>query len=48
VVRAGQQALIDRTQVDEVIITAQIFDHAARLKSYEIVAEVHAGLKQAA
>ncbi len=47
-VRAGLQGFIDRTQVDEVIITAQIFDHAARLKSYEIVAEVHAGLKVAA
>lgn len=29
---------IDRTQVDEVIITSQIFDHTARLRSYEITA----------
>ncbi|MDB5471912.1 MAG: alkane 1-monooxygenase [Caulobacter sp.] len=48
VVRAGLQAFIARTQADEIIVTAQIFDHQARLKSFEIAAEVHAGLKQAA
>jgi luciferase family oxidoreductase group 1 len=39
-VRAGLQAFIDRTGADELIITSQIFDHEARLKSYEIVAKV--------
>jgi luciferase family oxidoreductase group 1 len=48
VVRAGLETFIDRTKADEVIVTAQIFDHAARLKSFEIAAEVHAGLAKAA
>jgi len=38
---AGQlRAFIDRTGADELMITAQIFDHAARLRSYEIAAEI--------
>jgi luciferase family oxidoreductase group 1 len=37
-VRAGLSAFIARTQADEVIVTASIFDHAARLRSFEIVA----------
>lgn len=48
VVKAGLEAFIARTNADEVIVTGQIFDHQARLKSFEIAAEVHAGLKQAA
>jgi len=43
VVKQGLDAFIAETRVDEVMITAQIYDHAARLRSYEIVAEV-AGL----
>ena len=35
------QAFIDRTGADELMITSQIFDHAARLRSYQITAEVH-------
>ena len=31
---------IARTRADELMITAQIFDHAARLRSYQIAAEV--------
>ena len=31
---------IDRTKADEVIVVSHIYDHAARLRSYEIVAEV--------
>lgn len=34
-------AFIARTQADELMITSQIFDHAARLRSYEIVANLH-------
>ena len=30
---------LDRTKVDELMITAQIYDHAARVRSYEIAAE---------
>lgn len=32
------QAFIAKTGADELMLTSQIFDHAARLKSYEIVA----------
>jgi len=38
-VRATLRDFIARTQADELMITAQIFDHAARLRSYEIAAE---------
>ena len=36
---ARLQAFIERTGADELMITSQIFDHAARLRSYEIAAE---------
>jgi alkanesulfonate monooxygenase SsuD/methylene tetrahydromethanopterin reductase-like flavin-dependent oxidoreductase (luciferase family) len=39
-VRRGLTDFIDRTGVDEVIVAASIYDHAARLRSYEIVAEL--------
>jgi luciferase family oxidoreductase group 1 len=39
-VRRGLTAFIDRTGADELIITSQIFDHAARLRSYEMVAAI--------
>ncbi len=39
-VRERLQAFIGATAADELMITAQIFDHAARRRSYEIVAEV--------
>src|SRR5207248_1484753 len=39
-VRNGLKAFIDRTHADELIVTAQIYDHAARLRSYEITAQV--------
>jgi alkanesulfonate monooxygenase SsuD/methylene tetrahydromethanopterin reductase-like flavin-dependent oxidoreductase (luciferase family) len=31
---------IARTEADEVIVTCAMFDHAARLRSYEIAAQV--------
>jgi alkanesulfonate monooxygenase SsuD/methylene tetrahydromethanopterin reductase-like flavin-dependent oxidoreductase (luciferase family) len=40
-VRRGLRSIIDRTNADELILAAQIFDHAARLRSYEIAAEQH-------
>ncbi|SAL25071.1 luciferase-like monooxygenase [Caballeronia telluris] len=43
-VEAGLASLIDQTQADELIVTAQIFDHAARLRSFEITAQAHAAL----
>jgi luciferase family oxidoreductase group 1 len=39
-VKRGLERFITQTQVDEVIVTANIYDHAARLHSYEILAEV--------
>ena len=37
-VRRGLQAFIKATQPDEIMATAQIYDHAARLRSFEILA----------
>ena len=42
-VRRGLESFISRTGADELIVTSQIFDHAARLKSYEITAEIARG-----
>ena len=39
-VRRGLERFVEETHADEIIITTQIYDHAARLKSYEIVAGV--------
>jgi alkanesulfonate monooxygenase SsuD/methylene tetrahydromethanopterin reductase-like flavin-dependent oxidoreductase (luciferase family) len=39
-VRAQLKALIDLTGADELILTAQVFDHQARLRSFEIAADV--------
>ncbi|MBO6900562.1 MAG: LLM class flavin-dependent oxidoreductase [Rhizobiaceae bacterium] len=39
-VRQGLSEFIARTGVDEIIATAQIYDHEARLRSYEVLAEV--------
>lgn len=39
-VKAGLQAFLDATQADELIINAMIYDHKARLRSYEIVAQL--------
>jgi len=39
-VRTGLQAFINRLHPDELIVVAHIYDHAARLHSYEIVADV--------
>jgi luciferase family oxidoreductase group 1 len=41
-VAAQLQAFIARTGADELMITSQIFDHAARLRSYEITAGIMA------
>jgi len=39
-VRRGLQDFIDRTGADELMIASQMFDHSARLRSYEIAAEL--------
>ena len=43
-VRAGVADFIRRTSPDELIVTGQIFDHSARVYSYEILGEVTARL----
>ena len=35
------KAFIAKTEADELMITSQVFDHAARLHSYEITAKVY-------
>ncbi|TRC96001.1 LLM class flavin-dependent oxidoreductase [Mesorhizobium sp. WSM4303] len=47
-VRQGIDAFVRRTGADELMVTAQIFDHAARVRSFEILAEAHKSLLQAA
>ncbi len=42
-VRRGLEAFVERTQADEIVVTAQVFEHRERLRSFEILAEV-AGL----
>jgi luciferase family oxidoreductase group 1 len=44
-VGAGIAAFIERTGADELMITSQVFDHAARLRSYEIVASLREDAK---
>jgi luciferase family oxidoreductase group 1 len=44
-VAAQLDAFIARTGADELMITSQIFDHAARLRSYEITAELMPTIK---
>ncbi|WP_207540606.1 LLM class flavin-dependent oxidoreductase [Sabulicella rubraurantiaca] len=39
-VRLGIESLAERTGADELMVTAQIHDHQARLRSFEILAEV--------
>ncbi len=39
-VEATMRAFIERTGADELIITSQVYDHQARLRSFEIAAEV--------
>jgi luciferase family oxidoreductase group 1 len=41
-VRRGLTEFAARTGADELMITAQIHDHAARVRSFEILADVHA------
>jgi luciferase family oxidoreductase group 1 len=43
-VKDGLDALIEHTAADELMITSQIYDHAARLRSFEITADVRSEL----
>lgn len=39
-VRDGLRKFIAQTGVDEVIAATMLYDHAARLRSYELLAEI--------
>jgi luciferase family oxidoreductase group 1 len=39
-IKRGLRAFLDRTRVDELMVTAAIYDQAARLRSFELVAQV--------
>jgi luciferase family oxidoreductase group 1 len=43
-VEQGLAEFIERTGADELILTSMIFDHQARLRSYELAAQAHAAL----
>jgi luciferase family oxidoreductase group 1 len=47
-VRQGVDAFVRRTGADELMVTAQIFDHQARKRSFEILAEAGQALSKAA
>ncbi|RYD29715.1 MAG: LLM class flavin-dependent oxidoreductase [Verrucomicrobiaceae bacterium] len=44
--RAGLESILMETGADEIIVTAQIHDHQARLRSFEITAEVFRGIQR--
>jgi luciferase family oxidoreductase group 1 len=46
-VRAGVAAFLERTRVDELMVTAAIYDHSARVRSFELVAQVRDQLGRA-
>jgi alkanesulfonate monooxygenase SsuD/methylene tetrahydromethanopterin reductase-like flavin-dependent oxidoreductase (luciferase family) len=37
-VRSGLKALVDETGADEVMVVSDIYEHALRLRSFEIIA----------
>ncbi len=45
-VQRGLGAFLDQTQADEVMVVSAIYDHAARLRSYEILADLRGSLKR--
>ena len=45
-VGAGLERFVEETGVDELIVASAIYDHGARLRSYEILAEMlQSGIK---
>ena len=43
-VEHGLRVFIGRHRPDELIVTAQIFDHAARLRSFDILSKISCGM----
>ncbi|MET0875728.1 MAG: LLM class flavin-dependent oxidoreductase [Tardiphaga sp.] len=46
-VRAGIQALVAETGADELMIVSDVYDHQARLRSYELIARANADIDTA-
>lgn len=46
-VRTAIEKILEETGADEIVATAQIFDHAARLRSFELAAEVFRSINEA-
>ena len=44
-VRRGLDDFVRRTGADELMVTANLFDHDKRKRSFEVVAEVHGGMR---
>ena len=47
-VKRGIEAFARRTNADELMVTSHVFDHAARVRSFEILADVRRELASAA
>jgi luciferase family oxidoreductase group 1 len=45
-VRGGMRAFVDRMRPDELIVVSHIYDHAARLRSHEITADIARALNR--
>ena len=45
-VRAGLEAVVAETGADELIVASAIHDHRARVRSYEILADVRRELRR--
>ncbi|MET0222570.1 MAG: LLM class flavin-dependent oxidoreductase [Tardiphaga sp.] len=43
-VQAGLQRLFEQTGADELMVVSDVYDHKARLHSYELIAQAHAAL----
>jgi alkanesulfonate monooxygenase SsuD/methylene tetrahydromethanopterin reductase-like flavin-dependent oxidoreductase (luciferase family) len=46
-VRAQLQSIVDQTAADELIVASAVHEHAARLRSYELLAGVGPALRAA-
>jgi alkanesulfonate monooxygenase SsuD/methylene tetrahydromethanopterin reductase-like flavin-dependent oxidoreductase (luciferase family) len=44
-VRAGVEALVAETAADELIVVSDVYDHAKRLRSFELIAEAAASVQ---
>ncbi len=44
-VKYQMQAFVDKTQVDEIMVVTKIFDHTAKVHSYELLAQLQKNIK---